>query len=232
MPPEDEDLYELSEDDAVEPAASTGEVRPSSEKIEQLDDDGQTYALGDEVVPPPRRDTAILERPPRYCLACNADLTLVDDGVCPDCERAFDPADPKTLRDEPLTDEKNWWLQPPRVAGYGLIAMFLVGRLIIDAASGAVAEGLAGGTGDTRSSAMIGAVVSALGVLLVTPWVFFGTLLGLTGVCEHFNPRLIIAVPIGAGFGLLLTLGLHPAVIFVGFMIGSLAGFFYAWRQV
>lgn len=236
MPPDDEDIYQLSEADALdtpeppEVPTAAGEVRPAAEALEQLDADGHTYALGDAVIPPKRGDLEILEHPPRWCLACGADLTLIDTGVCPGCEKQFNPTDPKTFGEEPPKELGNWWLQPPRVAGYALIGWFLVGRIITHAASGAVGQGLTTGTGSTNLSLSVGAVVSAAAVLSLIPWAVGGVLLGLVGIREHFNPKLSIAIPLGVGFGVLLTLGLPPAATFIGLVSGAFAGFLYAWR--
>ena len=219
---EDDDIYELTEDDAVEPTPAPAERRPSAaalEQIEQLDADGQTYALGDEVVPPPRADTAKLGRTPRYCLACSADLTLIDDGICPKCEKPFDPADPKTVRNAPLLDPTNWWLEPPRLAGYAVLPLFLVGRAVVHAVA-------------SEPGGRFAEVVIAFAVLASLPWIGVCVYLILMGIEDYLNPKLTVAVPAGMALGVLVTLGLHPSMLFVGAVAGGFTGLLWGWRQL
>lgn len=221
MPIEDDDIYELNEDDAAEPVSS--EVRPalSAEPvIEVLDSDGQTYALGDEVVPPPRLDTARFERPPHYCLGCSADLTVIDNGVCPECERPFNPEDDATFRDEPLDDAPNWWLEAPRLAGYVLLPLFLIGRWAVG--------GLAQMWGGEESNFVVGAGMVALTV----PWAAACIFCLLIALQDHYNPKLSVTVPLGIGLGVFIALGAPALMVVVAAMCGPVAGFMWTWKSI
>ncbi|MEM8738896.1 MAG: hypothetical protein AAGG38_10540 [Planctomycetota bacterium] len=221
QPPDDEpDVYQLSDDDAFpepepppadEPgpansAAASGTAPPDSE-----------YELDTPVALPARDDLKILILPPRYCLACGHDLTLVEDDRCPYCEKVFDPENPSTYADEPIKSPGNWWLEPPRVAGYALLATYLLGRIVI----GLSADAIGGRFGE---------VTIAFGVLATLPWVVLCVLLALAAIGEHHNPKITVAVPLGFAFGLLFTLGLHPAIVFAGTLTGAFAGLVRAWR--
>ncbi|MBB6430370.1 hypothetical protein [Algisphaera agarilytica] len=199
---EDEDIYELSEEDALDdtPSAS-GE-----------------YELGEVSDNPPRGDLEIIMHPARYCRACGFDLTLVEVSPCPGCEKEFDPNDDSTTRDTPLPTQDNFFLQKPRVAGYGLLAWFILGRPIIHF----VGDSLGGRFAD---------VVLAFGILALTPWILIGVVLALETIEEHHNPKLVVTLPLGAAFGILLTVGLHPAIILIGAIVGAFAGFIRTWRE-
>jgi len=211
--PPDEDVYELNEDDAMEPEP-TGKT--------QADSNGQPdpgdYGLSEVADNPVRGDLEIIMHPARYCWACGFDLTLIDVSPCPGCEKAFDPDDDSTTRDTPLPEQDNFWLQRPRLAGYALLGLFILGRPII----GVVGGNLGGKFAD---------VVLAFGVLSLIPWLLISVLLALETIEEHHNPKLIVTLPLGFAFGLLLTLGLHPGVMVVGGIVGTFAGFLRTWRQ-
>lgn len=206
----DDDIYELNDDDAIH-----DNVRDSSV---DADDQGGDYELSEVADNPVRGDLEILVHPARYCRACGFDLTLIDVSPCPGCEKEFDPDDDTTTRDTPLPTQDNFWLQRPRLAGYALLGLFIVGRPII----GFVGGNLGGRFAD---------VVLAFGVMALVPWVFVGVLLGLETIEEHHNPKPSVTVPLGFGFGLLLTFGLHPGVMFAAGIVGAFAGFVRAWRQ-
>lgn len=159
--------------------------------------------------------------PAKYCRACGFDLTLIDagdsGGVCPGCEKKYDPNDESTYRTTPLPVQENYWLQTPRLAGYALIVWFLLGRPAIHVVGGS----LGGKFADA---------VLALGVLLMLPWVLLGVLLALEVVEEHHNPKLAVTLPLGFAFGLLLTFGLHPGIMLVAGITGAFAGFIRTWR--
>ncbi len=120
--PPDDDVYELSDDDAIEPDASG--FTPAHSNTGD-------YELSEITDNPVRGDLEIIMHPARYCRACGFDLTLIDVSPCPGCEKAFDPDDDATTRDTPLPEQENFWLQRPRLAGYGLLALFILGRPII-----------------------------------------------------------------------------------------------------
>lgn len=208
----DDDLYELNEDDAVECNApvdeSAGPDAPGDYELDEVTDN------------PDRGDLEILAHPAKYCQACGFDLTLIDaedSGVCPGCEKKYDPNDESTYRTTPLPTQDNFWLQSPRLAGYALIVWFLLGRPIIHF----VGDGLSGKFADA---------VLAFGVLAMLPWVLVGVLLGLEIIEEHHNPKLAVTLPLGFAFGLLLTFGLHPGVMLIGGIAGAFAGFLRTWR--
>lgn len=211
-PPEhDEDLYELSDDDAIDDA-------PAGSPPTDITPEGD-YELAQVTDNPVRGDLEILTHPARYCRACGFDLTLLDVSPCPGCEKAFDPDDDATTRDTPLPTQDNYWLQRPRLAGYGLLLLFILGRPII----GFIGNNLGGRFAD---------VVLAFAVIALIPWVFVGVLLAMETVEEHHNPKLLVTIPLGFVFALLLTLGLHPGVMFVAGIAGGFAGFFRAWREI
>lgn len=209
--PPDEDLYELSDDDAIE--IDVSDTTSSKEADESGD-----YELREVSDNPIRGDMAILVHPARYCRGCGFDLTLIEVSPCPGCEKAFDPNDDSTTRDTALPEQENFWLQRPRLAGYGLLALFIFGRPII----GFVGGNLGGRFAD---------VVLAFGVMAMVPWILIGVLLALESIEEHHNPKLAVTLPLGFAFGLLLTLGLHPGVMLVGGIVGTFAGFIRTWRQ-
>lgn len=209
---EDEDVYDLSEDDALPDDDAT------SHPVSSGDSEANTYELGEVSENPPRGDLELLVHPARYCKACGFDLTLVTVSPCPGCDKPFDPDDDSTTRDTPLPEQDNYWLQKPRLAGYGLLALYILGRPVIHL----VGDNLGGRFAD---------VVLAFGVLALTPWVFVGVLLALKAVEEHHNPKLTVTLPLGFAFGVLLTFGLHPGVLLVGGIAGAFAGFVRAWRE-
>ncbi|MEM1027766.1 MAG: hypothetical protein AAGJ38_06755 [Planctomycetota bacterium] len=204
-----EDVYELNDDDAFD--ADTPEPEPPAPDVGEIE-------LAEVTDNPIRGDLEILMHPARYCRACGFDLTLVDVSPCPGCEKAFDPEDDSTTRDTPLPTQGNFWLQRPRLAGYGLLLVFIIGRPLIHV----IGNNLSG---------RLAEVVLAFAVLALIPWVFVGTLLALETVAEHHNPKLVVTIPLGLAFALLLTLGLHPGVMFVAAIVGAFAGFFRTWRE-
>lgn len=216
-PHEDEDAYTL--------------IRADREVLGP-DDQEQTYALGEVVEAPPRHDLIEISQPAKWCLACGCELTLVETGACPRCEKLFDPGKPGTFSPVPPREPGNWWLQAPRLAGYALIVLFLLGRIAINLATPAVGKGLTGTTGGSQASLAAGAVLSAMGVLCLIPWIITGVLLGLIGIREHFAPKVPATIGLGACFGLLFMLGFHPAIALIGLGAGALAGFLYAWRAI
>jgi len=211
----DGEVYELTEDDAVDGHDSTGAQTPS----EVLDNDGRTYAVSQPTANPLRGDLKILEHPPRYCLACGHDLTLIRAGVCPGCEKLFNPQDPNTFSDEPIAEPGNWWAQPPRLAGYAVLPLWLIGWLIIAGATSAI--------GGPFSEVLV-----AFGVLVMLPWVAVCVLLGMASLDDYHNPKLIVTIPLGVVLGMVLTLGLHPALIFIAMIAGGFAGLLRAWRAM
>lgn len=216
-PHEDEDLHTLA--------------RASRDVLGQ-DDQDQDYALEEVVEAPPRHDLIEISQPAKWCLACGCELTLVETGICPRCEKKFDPTKPSTFSHEPPREPGNWWLQAPRLAGYALIPLCTVGRIAINLATPGVGKALTGTTGGDRVSAAAGAVLSALAVLCLIPWLISCVLLALTGIREYFAPKAHITVALGAGFGLLFMMGYHPTFGMIGLGAGALAGFLYAWRAL
>lgn len=220
-----DEIYELNEDD---------EQPPHSER---LDADG-TYALGEEATPPPREaspdpgggtgndpgacgEAGMEVRDARYCLACGFDLSEIDTGVCPGCEKAFDPNDPLSYRDTPLVEAPvNWWFDRPRVAGYILLALFPIGRWLIHVVA------------DDPGGRFAAAIMGMGALVFVAPWAGACASLGLAAVAEHHNPKVSTSVALGMGFGVLVTIGLHPALSVVGAFAGAFAGFVRAWRQI
>ena len=179
-------------------------------------------------------DAELVVYDPKYCIGCGFELSELPGDVtqCPRCGRGFEPTDPSTYADEPPPDlERNWWLQTPRLAGYGLLVLYVGGRIIIGWVAPSLGTGLSGGTGSGRVAGSIGALVSVLATMLLLPWILFGVLLGLASIEEYFSPKVGVTVVLGAGFGLLLTLGMHPAFLFIGLVAGGFAGLVYAWRQ-
>ena len=174
---------------------------------------------------PPDADFHVSD--PRYCLGCGFDLTELDDDerVCPRCGRSFDPADASTYADSaPPSLEPNYWLEPPRLAGYALIPLFLVGRSVTNEVGDGFGEML-GSVG--------GAVVGPLMVVfLLLPWLFACVYLALILVDDWINPLVGVAVGVGAAFGLLFTFWLHPALLVIGLIVGGFAGFVRAWRTM
>ncbi|MEM9419855.1 MAG: hypothetical protein AAGA25_12515 [Planctomycetota bacterium] len=157
-------------------------------------------------------------RPARYCRSCGFDLTLIDVSPCPGCEKEFDPEDDSTTRGTPLPTQGNFYFQRPRVAGYGLLVWFILGRPIIHF----VGNSLGGRFAD---------LVIGLGVILLVPWILVGVMLAFETTEEHHNPKLVVTLPLGAAFGVLLTFGLHPALTVVGAIVGGFGGFLRAYRE-
>ncbi len=164
---------------------------------------------------------------PRYCLGCGFDLTELDEDArqCPRCGRSFDPADASTYAETaPPSAEPNYWLEPPRLAGYILVPLFLVGRAVTNAVAAGFGESLGSVGGATVGPLMV--------VFLLLPWLFICVYLALVLADDYINPLVGVAVGVGAAFGLLFTFGLHPALLVIGLIIGSFAGFVRAWRTM
>lgn len=215
----DDDFYQLSDDDAVD------EPTP-------LNDDG-TYQLDQPLEPstppakppatpappkpaPPTADDGLTILPPRYCIACGEDLTFVDDGQCPRCERKFDPADESTTRSTPLPEEGNYWLQAPRLAGYALLVVFVIGRGMInflDSASGDWAL-----------------LFTAAMIAVALPWIAICQALLLWALSENINPKIGVCIAASMVLGILMTLGTNPLCIAVAILAAPFVGLLYAWR--
>ena len=209
-----------------------GELGDPQSPPEATAPDESTYELQAAPQTPPRNDLKILKHPPRWCLACGRDLTLVlEDPVCPRCEKKFDPNNPETYSPEPVSVSGNWWLQPPRVAGYVLLPLFLTGRLVTAAVAEDWVSGIQGTSSQTTAGNSAGLILSAMMIFFAfVPWIAACVLLALGGVSEHFNPKPTVAVPLGLAFALLITAGLAPAAMLIAACTGPLAGLIYAWQ--
>ena len=171
---------------------------------------------------------------PKYCLACGEDLSEFESpGECPRCGRLFDPGNPATFSDEPAeVAETPYWLQPPRLAGYGLLALVVLGRLCIHAVVPDWAGAMDGGAGSSRVGAAAGGVVGALLALLVIPWAVGCCVLGLIAAIEFFNPgRILVAGAVSVVLAIIITLGLPAAVVVMAVMPAPFAGLLVAWRS-
>ncbi|MEM1108300.1 MAG: hypothetical protein AAGH99_06380 [Planctomycetota bacterium] len=219
-PPDEEDVYDLSDEDALdEEPLDEGliELAYDPNDVEGVAEESDTRdPVAEES---PDDDTELEVHPARYCRSCGFDLTYVDVSPCPGCDKEFDPEDESTTRDTPLPRQDNYWLQRPRLAGYALLVLFVIGRLVM----GFVAENLGGRFAD----AVLGFGV----VFLLVPWAFLGVYLLLEALEEHHNPKLIVTLPLGFVFGLLLTLGTHPGVMLAAGIGGAFAGFVRTWRE-
>jgi len=72
---------------------------------------------------PPAADTSQRAAdPPRYCRGCNYNLHGLTASRCPECGRAFDPANPKTYRSHPPRD----WLRYAKRAAYAVAMLLLL----------------------------------------------------------------------------------------------------------
>ena len=157
----------------------------------------------------------------KYCIGCGQDLSDLPPELtqCPRCGRGFEPDDPSSYMDQPPPPERSFWLQRPRIAGYLLIGLYLLGRLIV----GATASGFGGRFGE---------VVLAFAVLALLPWMFICVFLALEAIEEYHGPTLLVSILLGAGFGVLITVGMHPALMFCGIVVGGFTGMFRAWREI
>ncbi len=167
-------------------------------------------------------DAELVVYDPKFCLGCGEDLSELPTEVtqCPRCGRGFDPHDPSTYTDEPPPAlQKNFWLQRPRIAGYLFLFLLVLGRIMIYVLGGAV-----GGR--------FGDVLIAFGVLVMLPWIFVCVYLALEAAEEIHNPTLPVSISLGVASGFIITLGMHPALIFCGLVIGGFTGFFRAWREI
>jgi hypothetical protein len=163
---------------------------------------------------------------PKFCLGCGAELTELEDTTqCPHCGRGFNPADDSTYADEPPPSlEVPYWRQPPRLAGYVLLPLFLLGRVLIRAVEGQFAGML-----DTLGGAMAGPLLVVFGLV---PWLAGCIYLALIAAEDFFSPRLGPALAVGLLLGVLLTLGLHPALLVIGAILGPFVGLIRAWREL
>lgn len=181
------------------------------------------HALGETPPPVPRADLPLIDRPGRWCPACGYDLTRVGQPPCPRCERMFIPEDPSTYSSEPVEIKHPYWTDKPRVAGYVLIPVFLIGRGVINATKDDWSEMFAGSGGSA------GVILGAMFGLLLIAWLIVTPLLGAIALSDFYNPRVVYCLLAGFAFGIVITIGLSPAVIFAGMLAGLFAGLIRAW---
>jgi hypothetical protein len=171
----------------------------------------------------------------KYCIACGRDLTALPDDTteCPKCGRPYNPLNPSTYTDEPLTRDRSYWLQAPRLAGYGLVILFLVGRIIIGSTANGWTDAMDGQYGSAVVGQAAGAIIGALSIVLgYLPWIFVCCILALILLSDRFKPTLIMCLLLGMAAGLTLSLGLHLGLMIAAVMVGALAGLVYYWRVV
>ena len=188
------------------------------------------YGLNEPAALPPRTDphldpAAMASRDPRWCLGCGHALTLIDKPPCPHCERMFNPEDPTTFSGEPIDPKDNYWTQAPRIAGYIVLPLFLIGRLLINDVGERMVDLMSG------SGGMAGGLYGAIVTVLVLPWFLATTLLLLIALEDYYNPKLVVCVTLGPLIGVLIALGLSPLLVVCGAVLGLTAGVFQSWRS-
>ncbi len=171
----------------------------------------------------PRRDLERIQRPARWCPACGYDLTLVNEPPCPRCERPFIPGDTATYATEPVEVRHRYWTDRPRIAGYFMLPLFLVGRAVVNNIAPEWVNWMDGSGGNA------GVVFGAMVGLLLIPWLIATTLLGTIALDDYYNPKTLYCMLVGAGFGVVITLGMSPVLLLAGIFAGLFAGFIRAW---
>lgn len=147
--------------------------------------------------------------------------------ICPRCRQSYDPDRPETFEPAGLSQRRplgGWRPSKTLALGVAAGACLLGGRLAISALTPT-----SGGGRVADAAAATLAVV--FGVYLFLPWVF-GTitlcLLALGDRVETLPAKLVV----GAGLGLVVCLGLVPAALLAGVILGALAGLVVRWREL
>ncbi|MEM1446348.1 MAG: hypothetical protein AAGF84_09850 [Planctomycetota bacterium] len=177
----------------------------------------------------------LLAKQPRFCLVCGEPLELPaskgQPAACGHCLKPFDPADPRTFVAEPPPVPRRWW-ESDAVPGVAWLLVYAGGYAVVGWVAPGWAGWIGGGAGSDRAGAAAGALVAALWMVFgFLPWVYACIYLLLLAFEHHLRDEIVWYLTAGALFGVVCTLGLPPAMLLVGLILGLVAGLVRQWRM-
>ncbi|MEM7577568.1 MAG: hypothetical protein AAF328_08840 [Planctomycetota bacterium] len=171
----------------------------------------------------------LLAKQPRYCLACGKRLELPHGkggrAACGHCLNPFDPADPSTFLPVPPPDPYRWW-HTKEVPGLTFLLLYVLGSLVIGSL---ISQWGVNATGAGNRERVVDAASAIIAVFLIlfglAPWLFACAYLLLVALEHHLRDQIVIYLTVGAIAGAVCAAGYHPALLLVGGILGTLAGF-------